>query len=148
MERIFLKKDPAAEKGHRAPRAGEIVKNPLLAKTLRLLGEKGKQGFYEGPLAEAIVGIIKNMGGYLSLEDLKNHGTLGSEITEPVAIRVPERFASDQPAGALNPEIDLWSTRPAGRVSSRRWRLGYCTSWPRTGRYPNSHRRITTQLRT
>lgn len=39
----------------KAPVAGQIWENPDLAKTLRELGEKGKEGFYKGRCAEEIV---------------------------------------------------------------------------------------------
>ncbi len=58
-----LKSDPKASGGCRAPNEGETVKNPLLAKTFQLLAEKGKEGFYEGPIAEAIVEASRSRGG-------------------------------------------------------------------------------------
>lgn len=50
----MLIKDPSTGKLH-APRPGEIYKNPYLAQTFREVAEKGKAGFYEGRIAEAIV---------------------------------------------------------------------------------------------
>lgn len=50
----ILIKDPSTGKLH-APRPGEIYKNPYLARTFREVAEKGKPGFYEGRIAEAIV---------------------------------------------------------------------------------------------
>ena len=44
--------------GH-APRAGEIMKLPTLAKTFREVAEHGKKGFYEGRIAQAIVDVIR-----------------------------------------------------------------------------------------
>jgi len=57
----------------RAPRAGEIFRNPGLAKTLQIVAEKKADGFYQGPIAEAIVNVIKDAGGCMSLEDLASH---------------------------------------------------------------------------
>lgn len=39
----------------KAPEVGQIFQNPTLAQTFREIGEKGKKGFYEGRIAQAIV---------------------------------------------------------------------------------------------
>ena len=57
----------------RAPRAGEIFRNPRLAGTLRLIAQKGAAGFYEGKTAEAIVAISRVKGGAMTLADLKDY---------------------------------------------------------------------------
>ena len=59
--------------GGRAPREGELFRNPALAKTLRLIGEKGRDAYYKGPIAEAIVRFSKANGGFFSLEDFARH---------------------------------------------------------------------------
>ncbi|KAL0272631.1 UNVERIFIED_CONTAM: hypothetical protein PYX00_005525 [Menopon gallinae] len=51
---------------------GELMRRPQLAKTLRLVADKGIKVFYEGPLAEAMVKEVQNDGGILTLEDMKN----------------------------------------------------------------------------
>ncbi|GAA5857901.1 hypothetical protein JCM1840_000958 [Sporobolomyces johnsonii] len=66
--------DPESGKTH-APRPGEIFKNPCLAQTFREVAEKGKAGFYEGRVAEAIVELIQSKGGVMTLDDLKAHTT-------------------------------------------------------------------------
>jgi gamma-glutamyltranspeptidase/glutathione hydrolase len=57
----------------RAPRAGEIFRNPRLASTLRLIAQKGAAGFYEGKTADAIVAISREKGGAMTLADLKDY---------------------------------------------------------------------------
>ncbi|GAB4577819.1 MAG: gamma-glutamyltransferase family protein [Anaerolineales bacterium] len=57
----------------RAPRAGEIFRNPGLARTLRTIAEGGKEAFYRGPIAEAIVAVLRAAGGVMSLDDLAAH---------------------------------------------------------------------------
>ncbi|KAF0461299.1 gamma-glutamyltranspeptidase [Gigaspora margarita] len=68
--------------GH-APGCGEIMKMPNLARTFRELAEKGKDGFYKGRIAQAIVDIVKCKGGVMSLEDLASHT---SARVEPISI--------------------------------------------------------------
>ncbi len=57
----------------RAPRPGEIFRNPGLARTFRLIAEQGPQAFYQGPIAQAIVEAVQQAGGCLSLDDLARH---------------------------------------------------------------------------
>jgi gamma-glutamyltranspeptidase/glutathione hydrolase len=59
--------------GGRAPREGELFRNPALAKTLRLLAEKGRDAYYKGPIAEAIVRFSKANGGFFAAEDFARH---------------------------------------------------------------------------
>ena len=64
------------------PKKGQIFKNPDLAKTLRVIAKKGKEGFYEGEVANSIANFIQDQGGFLSYDDLKNHK---SEWINPVS---------------------------------------------------------------
>lgn len=57
----------------RAPRAGEIFKNPHLAACFEEIAAKGKAGFYEGRIAEAVVEMVQAKGGVMTLDDLKAH---------------------------------------------------------------------------
>lgn len=65
----------------KAPLPGQIMKFPNLAKTFRALAEHGKDGFYKGRVAEAIVEVIKSKGGVMELEDLEKHT---SAFVEPI----------------------------------------------------------------
>lgn len=67
----------------RAPRAGEIVRLPALAGSLRLLAEGGAEAFYRGPIAEAILATSAAEGGYLASADLAEHR---SEWVDPIGI--------------------------------------------------------------
>jgi len=59
----------------RGPGAGEIFKNPGLARTFRKIAEGGRQAFYQGEIAEAIAGVVQEAGGCLTVEDLREHSS-------------------------------------------------------------------------
>jgi len=66
----------------RMPAKGEIFKNPRLAATLKKIATQGRDVFYKGEIARAIADYMKENGGFLSYEDLKNHK---SQWVEPVS---------------------------------------------------------------
>src|SRR5262245_48361141 len=47
----------------RAPRTGDIFKNPRLAKSYRAVAEGGRDEFYKGKIAQEIVAYSKKIGG-------------------------------------------------------------------------------------
>lgn len=66
----------------KAPKKGEVFKNPYLANTLKLIAEKGRDEFYKGSIAKTIVKYVKDNGGFLSMKDMKKHK---SEWVEPIS---------------------------------------------------------------
>jgi gamma-glutamyltranspeptidase/glutathione hydrolase len=68
--------------GQRAPREGEVFRNPQLAASLRTIAEGGAQAFYHGPIAKEIVAFSQEHGGYFSLRDFAEHK---SDWVEPVS---------------------------------------------------------------
>jgi len=66
----------------RAPAHGEVFRNPNLAKTYRLIAEKGRDAFYKGAIAKTIVKYSEANGGYFSLKDFADHT---SDWVEPVS---------------------------------------------------------------
>jgi len=54
-------------------RAGDTIKNPLLAKTLERIKTEGRDGFYKGKTADFIVNKVQNLGGIITTEDLENY---------------------------------------------------------------------------
>ena len=59
-------------KDQKAPLPGQKMKNPSLAKVLKIISKEGKKGFYEGPIAKNIVKFLNNLGGFHSEEDFYN----------------------------------------------------------------------------
>lgn len=64
---IFLRADgsPLAE--------GDLLVQHDLAETLRVISRQGKRGFYQGPVAEALVASQKKWGGLLTPQDLLDY---------------------------------------------------------------------------
>ena len=54
-------------------RAGDTIRNPLLAKTLERIKTHGRDGFYKGKTADFIVNKVQNLGGIITKEDLENY---------------------------------------------------------------------------
>ncbi len=70
--------------GGRGPRAGEIFKNPGLAKTLHAVAEGGKDAYYRGEIAKSIARAIQESGGVMSEQDLAAHE---SSWVEPISTK-------------------------------------------------------------
>ncbi|MGE5342967.1 MAG: gamma-glutamyltransferase [Candidatus Omnitrophota bacterium] len=57
----------------KAPEKGDIFKNPDLARTLRLIADKGADAYYKGPIAEAIVKYSQRVGGFFHMKDFTDY---------------------------------------------------------------------------
>ena len=66
----------------RAPRKGEMWRNPWLANTLETIARRGRDGFYKGEVAKTMADYVQAQGGFLSVEDLAKHR---GEWVEPVS---------------------------------------------------------------
>jgi gamma-glutamyltranspeptidase/glutathione hydrolase len=81
-----LKKTPASAANYliegRAPRAGEIFRQPNLARTLSKLAAGGRDAFYKGEIAKAIADYCEKNGGLISLADL---AAQKSEWVDPIS---------------------------------------------------------------
>jgi len=53
--------------------AGDTLKQPALANTLRAIARQGRKAFYQGPIAEAWTGELARMGGIITMEDLRRY---------------------------------------------------------------------------
>ncbi|KAJ6155831.1 gamma-glutamyltranspeptidase [Penicillium chermesinum] len=116
--REMLKEDPSAPDGVRAPRPGEIMRNPNLAKTFRALATEGKKGFYTGRIAEAIVDVLKRQHAFLELSDLEDHLHTGTEETEAISLKLDLKDVKAQDVNALTAVescVELWEHPPNGQ---------------------------------
>jgi gamma-glutamyltranspeptidase/glutathione hydrolase len=57
----------------KAPKEGQIWKNPSLASTLAAIAKGGRDAFYKGKIAHTIADYMQQQGGFLSYEDLATH---------------------------------------------------------------------------
>src|SRR2546427_202749 len=70
LEHPNSRKTFLVDDGRRTPRAGEVFRNPDLAGSLRLIAANGRNGYYKGKTADAIVSIIRENGGTMTVADL------------------------------------------------------------------------------
>ncbi|MBP7148194.1 MAG: gamma-glutamyltransferase [Acidobacteria bacterium] len=129
-ERVFKDKPGFAEvflPGGRAPREGEIFRNPALARTLEAIAAGGRTAFYDGPIAEAIVAFSRKVGGFFAIEDFRGHR---SEWVEPIAseyrgVRLVELPPNGQGLAALEMlnVLETFDLRALGRDSADFWHL-------------------------
>ena len=81
-----LRADPDSKQtflnGENAPALYSIIRNPALAKALRLLQAQGRDAFYRGEIAEAIVSKVTANGGVMTRDDLAQYQ---SEWVEPIS---------------------------------------------------------------
>lgn len=66
--------------------AGDLLRNPALARTLEHLAAEGERAFYHGRIAEQVVSDLGANGGFLSAADLASY-----EVREPVALAIEVR---------------------------------------------------------
>lgn len=126
----MLKADPKGDGGCRAPRAGEIMRNANLARTFRALGEQGKEGFYRGRVAEALVKVVQDLGGRLELADLEHHLQVGSEPVAPISLQFHGQGLSDADA------LELWEHPPNGQGIVALMALGILQELEKQGKIP------------
>ncbi|PSR97024.1 gamma-glutamyltranspeptidase [Coniella lustricola] len=127
----MLKKDPLAQDGCRAPRAGEIMRNPTLSATFRALAEQGKAGFYKGRVAEELIKVVKDLGGHLELDDLKYHMDVGSESVEPISLKFRGQAEETDDDG-----VELWEHPPNGQGIVALMALGIMQELEKQGAIP------------
>ena len=66
----------------RAPRLGEIFRNPDLARSLERVAAGGRDGFYQGDIANRIAATSSRLGGTMTAKDLADYS---SEWVEPIS---------------------------------------------------------------
>lgn len=67
--------------GGRAPKAGEIFRNPRMAATLKRIAAEGADYYYKGEIAKKLVQCSEKLGGLFTLGDFADHR---SDWVEPI----------------------------------------------------------------
>jgi len=100
--------------GGKVPELGAKFSNPDVAKALRLIAEQGRDAFYKGEIAHAIVSTSAALGGTMQLDDLAD---FSGEWVEPISIdyrgwKIYELPPNGQGMAALE-MLNLMETSPA-----------------------------------
>ena len=78
-----------------APKAGELIKAPDMAETLRQIAETEGRAFYQGKIAEVIEDYAVKSGAALRLADLASHkadwcGTVRQDFDDITLHEIPQ----------------------------------------------------------
>ncbi|OZJ01519.1 hypothetical protein BZG36_05461, partial [Bifiguratus adelaidae] len=101
----------------KAPREGQIMTNKTLAQTFRTVAKEGRDGFYKGRIAQAIVDLIQSKGGHMELSDLESHKT---ERIQPISIDYEG--------------VTVWECPPNGQGLTALMALGILTELQASGK--------------
>jgi gamma-glutamyltranspeptidase / glutathione hydrolase len=106
-ERVFLP-------GGKAPKVGDLFKNPDIGRALRLIAEQGPSAFYKGEIAAAILKTSRKLGGTMTAEDLAGYS---SEWVTPISIdyrgwKISELPPNSQGVAALE-MLNIMEVTPA-----------------------------------
>jgi gamma-glutamyltranspeptidase/glutathione hydrolase len=82
----------------RALRAGDLFKNPRLAKSYRAIAKDGRDAYYRGPIAREIVAFSEKNGGLFAMRDFEDN--------EPTWV---------DPVGTSYRGYDVWEIPPPGQ---------------------------------
>jgi gamma-glutamyltranspeptidase / glutathione hydrolase len=75
-QRVYLR-------GGEAPEIGSLFSNPDLARALRMVAEGGRDAFYRGEIAQALLKTSASLGGTMQADDLAE---FSAEWVEPISI--------------------------------------------------------------
>ena len=82
----YLRGDAEAAKlylpSDRAPKAGEVFRNPELAWSLQQIADHGRDAYYKGEIGKRMLETIKRHGGVMTAQDLAEYS---AEWVEPIS---------------------------------------------------------------
>ena len=109
----------------RAPKPGEIFRNPGLARTLSAVASGGKEAYYQGSISRAVVAVVQQAGGCLEEADLAAHT---STWETPISVRYRD--------------LRIWECPPNGQGLAALLALRILEGYDLTGQEPLSPARI------
>jgi gamma-glutamyltranspeptidase / glutathione hydrolase len=116
----LLRSDEAASKvylpGDRAPRLGEVFRNPDLAWSLQQIAEHGRDAFYKGEIGRKILESMRHHNGTMAAEDLADYS---SEWAEPISTTYRDWTVYEMPPNgqgiAALEMLNIMETFPMGQ---------------------------------
>jgi gamma-glutamyltranspeptidase/glutathione hydrolase len=118
MTKSFLRGEGATLK------AGQILKQPALAMTLRQIAQEGSDTFYSGEIARLISEDMASNGGYVTLQDLEDYRVLpGRYISIPYRDHVVHTLAAPGGGGLVAKALILLGLYDLSSLEDQRWAL-------------------------
>jgi gamma-glutamyltranspeptidase/glutathione hydrolase len=119
----LLRMDDAATSlylpGDRAPKVGDLFKNPDLAASLGEIAERGRDAFYKGEISKKILGAMKRHNGTMTAQDLIGYS---SEWVEPISTTYRDWTVYEMPPNgqgmAALEMLNIMETFPLGEKDS------------------------------
>jgi gamma-glutamyltranspeptidase/glutathione hydrolase len=112
--------------GH-APRAGDLFRNPALARTLSTIAEGGRLAYYRGPIAGSLVRFSNDHGGFFAPADFERHTSTWQKpiATDYRGVTVSELPPPGQGLAALQllNILETFDLRSLGRESADFWHI-------------------------
>src|SRR5437879_29415 len=116
----YLRTDEAATKtylpGDRAPKVGEVFRNPDLAWSLEQIAQHGRDAFYKGEIATKILESMRRHNGPMTAQDL---GEFSSGFVEPISTTYREWTIYELPPNvqglAALEMLNIMETFPLGQ---------------------------------
>ena len=102
--------------------SGELLKQPVLAHTLKQIADDGADAFYEGEIAKLMGQDIVDHGGFVTLQDLADYQVLpGRYISIPYRGFNIHTLAAPAGGGLIAKTLMLLNTFDVATMDERRW---------------------------
>jgi gamma-glutamyltranspeptidase/glutathione hydrolase len=79
----------------RLPAVGQLIRQPNIARALKLLAQDGIDAYYHGPIAKALVELSRKLGNWFEPQDLAAHRT---SVEQPIAYDYRDWRVLEQPS--------------------------------------------------